>query len=160
MKWFFAIAALALLSACDNMWEPERLPCIVFCYEEMDVQLDYVEARDDCQGLAEKKISLYENPNRPPPEEKERNAMLLALFSQCMHAKDWGVTAPQREVGETGPVPNHPIPNQPSPGPYAQVPGQAAGNETQQAPMVGVGMGPGFSSPSTPAGTTYDNRDF
>ncbi len=79
-----------LLSGCMEGY------CFFLCYEGLPVQTAYAERRDQCQLLAERKIILYEDPQHPPPP-KERNTILLALFSECMHGKDWGVTAPKRE---------------------------------------------------------------
>lgn len=144
--------------------------CPYFCYDNMPVQTAYVAQRDQCQLLAERKIFLYADPERPP-SPKERNTILLALFSECMHGKDWGVTAPKREdeggrsvaVSQAEP----PVAEQD----VVVVPGEAAeeggvvlpermyrqpGRDTSgelrpsSGPLVGEGIGPGYGSGETP----------
>lgn len=93
MRSVAALAALTLLGGCN---------CIFFCENGMDVQRAYVDSRNNCQYSAEKKIGLYFSEDfENQITLKERNAGLLALFSQCMHAKDWGVTAPKRDVDQS-----------------------------------------------------------
>ena len=91
VKTTSSLCLLFLLTGCVEGY------CFLFCYDSVPVQKAYVGQRDLCQLLAERKIPLYMDMENPPPP-KERNTILLALFSECMHGKDWGVTAPKRET--------------------------------------------------------------
>ena len=164
------IAGVLLLGGCT---------CVFGCKDGTSVQRAYVDARDECQAMAEDKVHLFSNSNAAPGQQgglKERNSMLLAIFAKCMHAKDWGVTAPQRTVAEQPPLP---VFTQPSAAPpvaasaatmrsakVAQPPVGAQSTERgtpvyqepapeqrqtlenpQSATMSGVGIGPGYGSP-------------
>lgn len=141
--------------------------CFFFCYDTAPVQAAYSAQRDQCQLLAERKIALYEDPQSPAPP-KQRNTILLALFSECMHGKDWGVTAPKKQdeggrqvsIRQAAP-PIREVDLFVAPGAegeedsrvvlpdhmYAQPRRQApSSSSVQSAPMVGQGIGPGYSS--------------
>jgi hypothetical protein len=141
--------------------------CIFWCHDDMAVQRDYVEDRDMCQSEAEKKVGLYIKPGQRI-SSKERNSMLLAMFAECMHAKDWGVTAPKTDDGSGGggepPIdtarPGYPVEGPGYGGPEVTTrartaPGgvippeqpQPAPVPPRDGPLVGTGVGPGYGSP-------------
>ena len=165
LRRIMMVAGMLLLGGCT---------CVFGCKDGTGVQRAYVDARDECQAMAEDKVHLFSNPNAAPGQQgglKERNSMLLAIFAKCMHAKDWGVTAPQKTVAEQQPLP---VFTQPSAAPVstmrsatvAQPPVGAQPTERatpvyqepapeqrqtlenpQSATMSGVGIGPGYGSP-------------
>ena len=118
------VTALFLLTGCNIL----RHECLIWCHDSTEVQNDYVIARNECQNQAEQKLHLFTSQMRGD-SPKERNSMLLALFAKCMHAKDWGVTAPKKEEKPKEQANNPPRPGTPwSPSPYA----------IQQAPVTTV----------------------
>ena len=121
----------ALLSGCGS-----GMDCVFWCHDGEDVQQTYVQARDECQNLAEDKVGLFLQGGPTGAAPKEVNSALLALFAKCMHIQDWGVTAPKQETLSV-----------PAPGQQQLVP-QVRQNEAR----AGFGIGPGFGdvAPSQP----------
>lgn len=67
-------------------------------YNQTGIQGDYESVRVDCQALAESKIDQYSGAD----DEKDRNAELVTLFSDCMAKEGWQVATPKREIATTG----------------------------------------------------------
>jgi hypothetical protein len=119
--------ATLFLTGCENVRS-----CIFYCHDGTEVQRTYVNARNDCQQLAEDKVHLFLNKDGGTNDPKKINSSLLALFAKCMHIKDWGVTAPKQEQ-------NRPI----------------AANAAAAGSRAGVGLAPGFEGSASPVGDSY-----
>lgn len=65
------------------------------CIDSVGLQREYVASRDGCRESAEMKMGLYVQPGNFPVSEKEKNAMLLSLFSECMRGESWNVAKPK-----------------------------------------------------------------
>lgn len=105
------------LAGCDSVRS-----CYFWCHDGTEVQRTYVDARDECQALAEDKAHLFLD-QQSSGDPKAVNSALLALFAKCMHLNDWGVTAPKQE-GAT--------------------PSLIAGQQRPNAAQAGFGIGPGY----------------
>ncbi len=81
MMRIMMISGLLLLAACAN---------------QSSVQRDYLAQRDNCQDMAERDIHRYIHP-QAMMTDKDRNAQLVTLFSDCMFLQGWTVATPSRE---------------------------------------------------------------
>lgn len=96
MKYGFIIPAFLLLAACSDSTQ---------------IQREYDDVRDECRGAAEGNIGQY-IPSDAQTDQRDFNAQLTALFSDCMFERGWTVATPPRE-GEVadsgwGTSPQHP----------------------------------------------------
>ncbi len=73
------------------------------CKDSVGLQREYVASRDGCRELAEMKVGLYTAPSGVPVSERERNQMLLRIFSECMRGKDWAVAKPKEPAKPDAP---------------------------------------------------------
>jgi hypothetical protein len=87
--YMYACAAVALL--------------LSGCIDSVGLQREYVASRDGCREMAEMKMGLYVQPGGFPVSEKEKNAMLLSLFSECMRGENWAVAKPKEPPKEEPP---------------------------------------------------------
>lgn len=73
------------------------------CGGHTDVQQEYVEKRDACREIATLKLETYFAEDAAS-DNRERNAILLSLFSDCMYQGGWNVAAPvqQKDPSEPG----------------------------------------------------------
>lgn len=67
------------------------------CIDSVGLQREYVASRDGCREMAEMKMGMYVQPGGFPVSEKEKNAMLLSLFSECMRGENWTVAKPKED---------------------------------------------------------------
>lgn len=96
MRMVLAIGSVLLVAGCSNTTE---------------IQRRYVDFRDDCRGIAEHWVEKAQAqraqggvPQNLPPEarqfqQKDVNAQLATVFSDCMFEKGWTVATPPREKG-------------------------------------------------------------
>lgn len=77
------------------------LVMLAACGSSSSIQRAYHSERNDCQDLAEEEIHKYINPYAPM-NEKDRNAQLVTLFSDCMFTRGWTVATPSREKSSAG----------------------------------------------------------
>lgn len=80
MRKLVLIAPLLVLTGCF--------------YNQTGIQGDYEEVRVGCQGDAEARIDTLSGAR----SEKDRNAELVTLFSDCMAKEGWQVATPKREA--------------------------------------------------------------
>lgn len=78
------------------------------CIDSVGLQREYVASRDGCREMAEMKMGLYAQPTGFPANEKEKNQMLLGLFSECMRGQDWAVAKPKDAPPRDTPPPKDP----------------------------------------------------
>lgn len=80
MRKLFIIVPLLTLTGCF--------------YNQTGIQGDYESVRLGCQETAEERIDQFTGAT----SEKDRNAELVTLFSDCMAKEGWQVATPKREV--------------------------------------------------------------
>ncbi len=112
------IAGISILALC------------VGCSNTTNVQRRYVDMRDDCRTTAERWMQRQRSAGGGMPggpqvfEQKDVNAQLATVFSDCMFEQGWTVATPPRE----------------------KAPGQAEAMQRAGASQVpqsdGVGVGP------------------
>ncbi len=75
--------------------------CYMFCHDQTAIQEDYVKARDICRENAQLKIATgYREP--AGGDIKGKNALLVALVSDCMEKKGWSVPDGRSAASATG----------------------------------------------------------
>lgn len=88
---------------------------LVACSNTTDIQRRYVDMRDDCRTIAERWVDKAQRSGGRPPasaagkapqeaqqfEQKDINAQLATVFSDCMFEKGWTVATPPREKNPT-----------------------------------------------------------
>ena len=96
-----ALAALAL-SACDQMpslgkqssAKTASSGTITQAAPAVSAQSVYAMDGQNCNGLAQKRMALFDRPDTHPASEQERKDALLALYSSCMRDHNWQVAGP------------------------------------------------------------------
>lgn len=142
-------------------------------YNQTDIQGEYERTRISCQSLAENKIDHYSEVER---NEKDRNAELVTLFSDCMAKEGWQVATPKREVSPAGaqtgraPIGNKmgdammsPAQNAPQAAttPYRQqAPVVDGAVQTQATPLSPSGSMPPLRQPVNPNAATYQPAPY
>jgi hypothetical protein len=121
-------------------------------YNQTDIQGDYEAVRKGCQALAESKIAAYDTPERAV-SEKDRNAELVTLFSDCMAKSGWQVATPKR-AGETVVKPKKKKSAQTA-APVQQAPVKDGAVQTQATPLTPSASMPPLRQPVNPNAATY-----
>lgn len=70
------------------------------CVNSAQVQRNYIATRDQCRARAEGDQGQYTSDQRL--SDRDRNAVLASLFSDCMFQMGWTVATPPREGGGDG----------------------------------------------------------
>tara|TARA_B100000029_G_scaffold267909_1_gene263523 strand:- start:222 stop:536 length:315 start_codon:yes stop_codon:yes gene_type:complete len=73
------------------------LLALTACGTHTNVQSRYQSERNECQEIAEDMLPQFVN-ERAGMSEKDVNAQLVTLFSDCMFSRGWTVATPTREV--------------------------------------------------------------
>ncbi len=80
------------------------LLCIVTaCSNTTNIQRRYVDGRDECRENAEIWVERHLDARAQTFDQKDLNAQLATVFSDCMFTKGWTVATPPRE-GQPGEV--------------------------------------------------------
>ena len=59
------------------------------CTSAMPIQKEYVEARDNCQEIAELKFETFHGQKAEYMSQNARNQFLVNAFNQCMSLRNW-----------------------------------------------------------------------
>lgn len=130
------------------------------CLAQSNIQARYNTEQSECRDDAEANIMKYD---ATAANEKDRNAQLVTLFSDCMAKKGWQVAKPRRRPttdGPHGPLDPYPStaataaaarqpqgqPQQSTQSPISQRPVQ-----TTTTPLSPSGGMPPLSQPESPA---------
>ncbi len=119
--------SVGLLAACSNTTE---------------IQRRYVDMRDDCRTIAERWVDKAQRSGGRPPapvgnttqeaqqfEQKDINAQLATVFSDCMFEKGWTVATPPREKTPTD---------------GEAIEARQRAEASKVSPSDGIGIGPGL----------------
>jgi len=87
--------------------------CPIFCTEQTNIQVAYLEARDECRDYAEEKLSAMGS--EASAEAEAEKTRLVAMFSDCMKTKGWDVPGPSGVAVAAAPV-NQPANGSPAAG--------------------------------------------
>lgn len=91
MRIYGTFTALKL-SMIGGIWlAVSGFTCPMFCTEQTDIQVSYLDARDTCRNYAEEKLAAMGADGGGAEAEKTR---LVAMFSDCMKTKGWDVPGP------------------------------------------------------------------
>lgn len=122
------IMGMLLLSACSNT---------------VEIQRRYVDMRDECRTIAERWIEQAQTRGAPPPgqngqfDQKDVNAQLATIFSDCMFEKGWTVATPPKE-------------HRPGEGEAIEAKQRADASRVSRSDGIGIGPGlePGKNMPN------------
>lgn len=93
---------------------------VTACEDPLQVQRDYVSARDACSARSESQLGVYISNDSAYATDKDRNTLRIQLFCECMKGHEWNVGGCQKpkDVAKATPAPAPvPSPSSSSPAP-------------------------------------------
>lgn len=112
------------------------------CSNTVEIQRRYVDMRDECRGAAEHWVESAQSQRAPAPggggfEQKDINAQLATVFSDCMFEKGWTVATPPKE-------------HRPGEGEAIEAKQRADASRVSRSDGIGIGPGlePGKNMPN------------